>query len=276
MQIRGIKNGAVLQRGKDNECDIVLYCNEPLEVWVNDKWSTPLVTKITENKYRLTGIRAGGPYEVCINGQIFTDIYVGDVWILAGQSNMQGIGRMVDITPNFNAAIRALYMPNEWGMANHPLHELGKSYYKVHTVTFGQTVSKVNIRGAGPGMSFAQKMYELTHVPQGLVACAHGGKNLYKDLTPALFDKGEYSLYGATYERYLDIGSNVAGVFWYQGCSDANPDMAPAYTENMINMVQAFRKDFQQELPFVQVQIGCCTWKREEHPWMADCWSSIR
>lgn len=277
MQIRGIKNGAVLQRNKDNVCEIIIYCDKKIkEISSSDKWSKLNYEELSDGKYRFTGLRAGGPYSLTINKEEFHDIYVGDVWILAGQSNMQGIGRMVDITYNSNPAIRALYMPNEWDMANNPMHELGKSHYKVHTVTYGKGVGKVVIKGAGPGVAFGQKMFEITHVPQGLIACAHGGKNLFKDWTPARFGEGEYSLYGATYERYLDCGSNVAGVFWFQGCSDANPAMAESYTENMINLVAAFRRDFQEKLPFVQVQIAGCTWKREEHPWMADCWSSIR
>lgn len=277
MKIRGIKNGAVLQRNRDNVCDITIYCDdEIITVSSSDPWSKLSCESCGDGKYQLTGLRVGGPYSLTINNEEFHDIYVGDVWLLTGQSNMQGIGRMVDITYNSNASIRALYMPNEWGMANHPMHELGKSHYKVHTVTYGKGLGKFVIKGAGPGIAFAQKMFEITHVPQGLIPCAHGGKNLQKDWRPDRLIEGEYSLYGATYERYLDTGSNVAGIFWYQGCSDANPTMAEAYTDNMIKLVESFRRDFQENLPFVQVQIAGCTWKREEHPWMADCWSAIR
>lgn len=277
MFIRGIKSGAVLQRNKDNVCDITIYSDETIrKVSVNCPWSHIEIEETEKGKYNLKGIRAGGPYEVTINGMVFSDIYVGDVWILSGQSNMQGIGRMIDVEPNLNPAIRAMYLTSEWGVANNPLHELGKSYYKVHTVTYRQGVSKVHVKGAGPGIAFAEKMYKLTHVPQGLIPSAHGGKNLFKDWRPDRLAEGEFSLYGASYEQYLDAGSNVAGVFWYQGCSDANPTMAEVYTENMINLVKSFRHDFQENLPFVQVQIGCCTWKREENPWMEDCWSKIR
>lgn len=277
MEIRGIKNGAVLQRNEDSVCDVTIYSSEPVvSVECSDRWSQLNVEKLAQGKYRLTGLRVGGPHSLLINNEEFSDIYVGDVWILAGQSNMQGIGRMVDIKPNANPAIRALYIPNEWGMANHPLHELGKSHYKVHSVTFHKELTNVNIRGAGPGLAFAEKMYELTHVPQGLIASAHGGRNLYKDWDPDKLKDGEYSLYGATYERYLDSGSNVAGVFWYQGCSDANQEMVSSYTDNMIKLVEAFRRDFQAELPFIQVQIGCCTWSRDRVSSMMECWTSIR
>lgn len=277
MQIRGIKDGAVLQRNKDSVCDITIYCDEPVtKLSTSDRWSVLNCEDMGDGKYHLTGLRVGGPHTLTINNEEFHDIYVGDVWILAGQSNMQGIGRMVDIKPNSNQAIRALYMPNEWGMANHPLHEIGKSHYKVHTETFRKELTNVNIRGAGPGISFAEKMYEVTHVPQGLLACAHGGRNLYKDWDPDKLSEGEYSLYGATYERYLDTGSNVAGVFWYQGCSDANLSYSAAYTDNMIKLVKAFRTDFQEELPFIQVQIGCCTWPRDRVREMMGCWSDIR
>ena len=52
------------------------------------------------DNWRLTGIPVGGPYTLTIsdkNGEVdFDNIYVGDVWILAGQSNMEGAGLMTD------------------------------------------------------------------------------------------------------------------------------------------------------------------------------------
>ncbi len=47
-------------------------------------------------RFHLTGICTGGPYTLTLTvGEqtfVFTEIYVGDVWILGGQSNMDGCG----------------------------------------------------------------------------------------------------------------------------------------------------------------------------------------
>ncbi len=274
--IRGIQNGAVLQRNKENVCDITLYSDKILDaVKVSCNFSNPEITPLGDGKYSLKGIRYGGPYTVTIGDETFTDIYVGDVWLLTGQSNMQGIGRMIDIGVNSNPAIRAMYLTNDWDIANHPLHELGKGKYKVHE-NIGCELEYRITKGAGPGLSFAERMFDITRVPQGVIASAHGGTTLYEQWSPKLLKDGENSLYGATYERYLDAGSNVAGVFWYQGCSDAIVEEAPHYTENMINLVNAFRKDFQADLPFVQVQIGCCSWSELDKPGSNESWTSIR
>ena len=57
-----------------------------------DKEGKNYDVKIVKNV--LTGIPVGGPYSLFINSEIYNNIYVGDVWILAGQSNMEGHGRL--------------------------------------------------------------------------------------------------------------------------------------------------------------------------------------
>ncbi len=276
LKIRGIANGMVMQRDKNNLCDIYFYADEPVEkIEVDDKFSFVKFEKENE-KYHLSGIRTGGPYTLKINNEIFNDIYVGDLWILAGQSNNQGVGRLVDIPYNSNDKIRAFYMDSCWSVANHPLNKMGESFYKVHTEVLGATPSNFNIKGVGPGLSFAQKMFSLTGAPQGVIPCSHGGTNLFDQWDPKKLSLGpNKSLYGATYARFLDNGSNCKGVFWYQGCSDAHEQCYLDYTENMIELVKAFRRDFKENLPFVQVQISRCSWDHNEH--MGDImWTSIR
>lgn len=278
MAIRGIKNGAVIQRNEKNVCDFTVFSDKILDsIKVSCKYSKPEIENVGNGKYRITGIYCGGPYSVTLGDETFNDIYVGDVWLLTGQSNMQGVGRLVNIGKNENQSIRALYLQNEWNVANHPLHQLTKSYYNVHTNFCHSTdVAPHTMVGAGPGLSFAEKMFDLTHVPQGIIACGHGGTNLFNQWSPKRLNEGGDSLYGATHERYLDTGSNVAGVFWYQGCSDAHAEYAPKYTENMIELVNSFRSDFQPNLPFVQVQIGCCSWSEIDNRESIKSWSSIR
>lgn len=278
MKIRGIKSGMVMQRGEDNCCDIFFTCDQKITSVSCDcccKIKSPYVTEV-EGGYRLGGIEVGGPYVLKINEQEFTDIYVGDVWILSGQSNMQGIGKRIDCSHNDNDKIRAYYVDDKWGIANHPLHRLGIAEHPVHR-NLGASVSTFNIKGVGPGLSFAERMFELSAVPQGVIACAHGGTNLKYQWDPELAAKDpENSLYDAMYQRYVDNGSNVKGVFWYQGCSDTHEDRYLEYTDNMINFVAAMRRDFQKDLPFVQVQVARNSWQSADDPMKAVMWSSIR
>jgi sialate O-acetylesterase len=110
--------------------------------------------------------------------------------------------------------------------------------------------------GVGPGVAFGQEMFRLTGVPQGLIACAHGGTSM-SQWDPALKGRGGGSLYGAMLRRVRKNGGRVAGVVWYQGCSDATPEAAPHYTKRMMTLVRSMRRDFgDARLPFVAVQIG--------------------
>jgi hypothetical protein len=78
------------------------------------------------------GEPAGGPYEI----EGAKDILVGDLWVLAGQSNMEGVGDLVDVempTPY----VRSFQSREEWGTAEEPLHWLGESPHVVHHRLWG-------------------------------------------------------------------------------------------------------------------------------------------
>ena len=276
MKIKGLLNGMVMQRDENNLCQVYFECDKEIKkVTVNDPFSNPIIEKCGE-KYCLKGIRVGGPYTVALDDEIFYNIYVGDVWLLTGQSNMQGVGRRVDIPYNNNDQIRAFYMNGVWDKANHPMHKMGEAIHKVH-LNLGSQPSNFNIKGVGPGLSFAQKMFDLTAVPQGVIACAHGGTNLYEQWSPERFKYGsDESLYAATYDRFLMNGANCRGIFWYQGCSDTHPDKDPLYTDNMINLVECFRRDFKADLPFVQVQISRMAWGGYDDRPGHQRWTNIR
>lgn len=86
---------------------------------------------------------------------------------------------------------------------------------------------------------------------------------------PALKKNGPASLYASMLESVAVTGQPVAGVLWYQGESDANEESAGKYTERMIELVRATRRDLRlPKLPWVVVQIarhfvssqGCSWW----------------
>ena len=255
----GIKNGMVMQRNEQDVCEAYFTATTPPKHirYEGQSCGTGTITSIGSDRYLLTGIPTGGPYHIAIDGMELDSIYVGDVWILAGQSNMEGIGHRTEADRRFvpQDNVRALYLNNEWGPANHPLHDLGNSYFKVHTLLGGS--SKPIEISVGPGLSFGLAMKEYTGVPQGLICCAHGATNLQYHWDPDRAVEGpDSSLYAAMVQRVVENGNHVRGMFWYQGCSDAEELLHVAYTENMLKFVSACRNDFGSELPIVQVQIG--------------------
>ncbi|MCC7499419.1 MAG: sialate O-acetylesterase [Bryobacterales bacterium] len=233
------------------------------------------------------GVPAGGPYRVELrvtgtnaDGRV-GNILVGDLWILAGQSNMEGTANLVNVTAP-HALVHSLDMMDHWLVAEDPLHNMYGAIDRIHQKRrklperlTGEALAKYNAarrKGAGPGLPFAVEMVRLTGVPVGLIPCADGGSSM-DEWSPALKDQGGDSLYGGTLRRFRLAGGQVAGILWWQGESDAfNQPAAAAYKEKFRTLINAFRQDFgQPELPVYWVQIG-----RFTVPDNADFWHKVQ
>ncbi|MGM9624530.1 MAG: sialate O-acetylesterase, partial [Eubacteriales bacterium] len=233
MMITGLQNGAVLQRNTEtNTCAILVhgtFSGTPL-------CDIGMLTQIGDDTWCLEGIGFGGPYTVTITDSkdtiTFSDIYVGDVWLLVGQSNMEGAGRVREqdrkIAMKPNPAIRAYYMRDQWDAAQPQLHQLWDSPDAAHKTTFErERAHRQNspiivadfppaeqVRGVGPGYFFAKTMYEKTGVPQGVLPCAVGGAPIDMWTPPY---NGEENYFTAACRRIIACGSRIRGMFWYQG-----------------------------------------------------------
>ncbi|MCX5658559.1 MAG: hypothetical protein NTW19_02420 [Planctomycetota bacterium] len=231
---------------------------------------------------KLVGLPTGGPYHLKLaivnkKGEVLDklevkDVLVGDVWVAAGQSNMQGVGITTD-APGTHPSIRAFYMDDHWAVAKDAIHQLHIAVDPVHNGGNRATEPGINPRGAGPAISFAREMLKTTGVPQGIIVSAHGGTSM-SQWDPALKDQGGKSLYGANLRRCIKNGGRVRGVIWYQGESDANDDAAKVFTDRMKGLVSAFRRDLKDpRLPVVTVQIGRVVLAGG---WAGQAWNSIQ
>jgi sialate O-acetylesterase len=210
-------------------------------------------------------LNAGGPYKFTFKigeeTQIVDEVYVGDLWLLAGQSNMQGVGDLQD-APSSHELVRCFTMDRHWEVAREPLHFMATSPDPVHNEG-RQLVGEAAkaeldkmVKGVGPGLWFGLIQREKTGVPQGLIPCAHGGTSMAQ-WDPDLKKEGGKSLYGSMSKTLELLHQPLAGVLWYQGCDDTNPECVPFYTGRMKKLVQALREDqAQADLPWLTVQIG--------------------
>ena len=212
---RGLLDGMVLQRTKRDVCDVVVQGRSDgagtLEARVTHKNKTVhgfhwiCIGRVQGGRLqgRLKGLKVGGPYDVQLrvvapNGDIVDEavikkILVGDVWILAGQSNMEGIGRLPGLKAKPN--VRAFYMHDVWGSAEDPIHNLGQAVAPVHAdIGGGALPVRSPFIGVGPGVAFGQAMEKRTGVPQGLLACGHGGTTM-EQWDPKKKRLGGHSLY---------------------------------------------------------------------------------
>jgi Carbohydrate esterase, sialic acid-specific acetylesterase len=266
----------VYQRGTDGKADIPIVLGETegiedakvVSATVSSGFSMGTVSRFEDGK--LVGVPTGGPYmiQTTIRDKQrthtiqTTHVYVGDLWVLAGQSNMEGYGDLVDVAPP-NDKVQLLGMDGKWSTAEEPLHWLVDSPDQVHSQNPNDRAArsvdfhKKRKKGAGLGLPFADTLERATDIPIGLIATAHGGTSM-EQWSPAKKDEGGDSLYGSMLRSVKLAGGKVKGVLWYQGESDAmKPEAAKIYAQAFTDFIGAVREDFgQPDLPFYFVQIG--------------------
>ena len=276
----------VFQRGPDGKADIPVELDEVakgmnLEVGLYRPGTMDRVAARSVAG-KLLGVPTGGPYTIRLTtefGQVLAsadNIFVGDLWVLSGQSNMEGVANLLDVTPP-DSRVALLGMDGKWTQASEPLHWLVDSPDPVHSgdlktqAARSEQQHKTRTKGAGLGLPFAVTMVQATNVPVGLVACAHGGTSM-EQWNPAKKDQGGQSLYGSMLRQIKLAGGKVKGVLWYQGESDAMGRGEPwkVYPKVFRDFIAAVRGDLgQPDLPFYLVQIGRFVARNNPEGWNA-------
>jgi len=295
---RGAADYQVFQRGPANAADIRVEGSvqgadgKPVEARIvkagmdlpGFEWKQAGQAASGRWSAELKNVPAGGPYrlEFRVAGSqdvaSVAHVLVGDLWVLAGQSNMEGVGNLEDL-PLPSAMVNSLDMTDTWVVAEDPLHRLVDAADRVHwrknakgeiAKLEGEELRKwisARRKGAGAGLPFALEMVRRTGVPVGLIPCAHGGTSM-DQWSPDLKDRGGDSLYGAMLRRIRLAGGRVRGVLWYQGESDASEKAAPLFEEKFLRFIQALRQDTGlRDLPFYYVQIGRHVSNAPGGPW---------
>jgi sialate O-acetylesterase len=198
-----------------------------------------------------------------------------DVWVMAGQSNMEGVGELSQALPP-DERVWCHSSAGKWEIARDPLHRLWESFTPVDQALMRPGVPKEKQAwsdaelaaeqartrewGGGLGIAFGKMMAEASGRPVGLIAAAHGATSL-EDWNASRKSQGGHSLYGAMLERIARAGGVLRGVLWYQGESDAwNAAAGASYGERFAQWVAALRADLgRPDLPVLTVQLGCTT-----------------
>jgi sialate O-acetylesterase len=214
-------------------------------------------------------VPVGGPYTLELRSADgayirIPNLLVGDLWVLAGQSNMDGFGKLIHLESP-HKMVHAFYYNEKWDIARDPLCRLNESVDPVHwsiedpveREKSNQVDREFGTMGAGLGVRFGKEMYKATGIPIGLIVCSHGGTSI-KQWDPALKTMGGRSLYGSMLRRIQAVGNKVAGFLWYQGESDAlSADKGVGYIDEFRNFIEKLRADLDSpQLPFVYVQLG--------------------
>ena len=160
-----------------------------------------------------------------------------NVFLLIGQSNMAGRGRLDDV-PSLQHAEVSMFRDGRWIPAEEPLH-----------------TDKPGIAGIGLGMSFAVQLATRAAIaPIGLIPCAFGGTSLAEWMPCTELYENAVSLALAA----MLNGGQLRGILWHQGESDSgNRDDAGSYGRRFQAMIQKLRTELSAEtVPVITGELG--------------------
>lgn len=219
-------------------------------------WTLCTVTNNTEWEIIFDKVPVGGLYRIetymeytgwsglsSTRGDIIHNIGVGDIFVIAGQSNAAGRAK----TPVSDAPELGVHVlrPSEmWDIATHPLADTTAS---VHTGNFEN-----HNPGHTPWIAFAKRLKAELGYPIGLVPTAYGGSPLRWWLS----DKGT-PLLDNMLSHLGDIKPKA--VLWYQGEAEGYENGAATYLARFESFVNHVRERLQlPDLYFFTVQLNRC------------------
>lgn len=145
------------------------------------------------------------------------------LYLLIGQSNMSGRGKVEPQDQVENPHIFMLTKDLQWVPAKDPLH-----------------FDKPGAAGVGLGSQFAREVLKASpNITIGLIPCAVGGTSLDQW-------KAGGALYNTAIARTKEAmkQGQLAGILWHQGESDSgNPANVATYAERLSVMIGQLRKD---------------------------------
>lgn len=170
---------------------------------------------------------------------------VGDLWVIAGQSNSAGYGRGAVYDPP-ELGLHLLRNSGQWSLAFHPMNDSTATDHPVNRERSNPAHS--------PYLHFARLLKQQLNYPIGLIQTALGGSPL-SAWNPS--EPGDAVLFHNMMRCVNKAGGAVKGILWYQGESDCSPGLAESYAIRFSGALQAWREAFKQPvLPVLTVQLN--------------------
>ena len=203
------------------------------------------------------------------------------VFVLAGQSNMQGYGTIHDPENDPGSLIEVIQ--NDVNGAWSKIGEMGNwaslENASLYFARNGETIkSKVTVgQGAfahliGPELMFAHQLDEYYEDPILIIKTAWGGTSLAEDFRPPSAGGTTGAFYNAMIQTVRDVTENlgaefpnigttdfeISGFVWFQGWNDgASDDFLNEYESNLHHLVNDIRNDLDiPDLPVVIASSG--------------------
>lgn len=164
--------------------------------------------------------------------QIPTDIY-----LLIGQSNMAGRGRLHEVSHIQHSHIH-MFRDGSWLPAVEPIH-----------------TDKPDVAGIGLCMSFAHELVERFPTMQvGMIPTAVGGTPLSRWIPGADLYENAITIC----KDALSIGGKLRGILWHQGEGDSgNQNNANTYATRLLDMFTKLREELNApDVPIITGELG--------------------
>lgn len=177
-----------------------------------------------------------------------------DIYLLIGQSNMAGRGRLLE--QDTLASIKGVWLLNDKDKpepARNPLNKYS---------TIGKEYSKQQM---SPGYGFATKTHKKTGRKILLVHNARGGTRISWWLPDS--DHATPNYYSEAVrrtKRAMKYGT-LRAILWHQGCGDCGKESLPLYMSRLKSLVENLRTDLNApNIPFIAGELA--HWRKQSAP----------
>lgn len=174
------------------------------------------------------------------------------IYLLAGQSNMAGRGRVEAIDQEPHPRVLVLDQDGRWKPAVDPLH-----------------FDKPGVVGVGLGRTFGIEIAEKNPgVTIGLVPCAVGGSPIDSWKPGGYHSQTKSHPYDDAMRRARRAlrDGTLKGILWHQGESDCREGLAETYATKLHQLIARLRKELNAaDVPFIAGQMG----QFKQRPWDA-------
>lgn len=289
---RLIANGMVIQRNYMIPFWGTANIGDSVAITFNSITDTAYADDNGKWRIYFPAMQAGGPHTMTIecNEQIITinSIYIGDVFLCSGQSNMEmAVSACNNATANIASA-------NDQGIRE---FKIGKSFSNTPSdmLTSGSwnpATSAYVGSFSGTAYYFAKEMRKINpDVPIGIINTSCGGSRIETWMSKEMlgYDEQDIKLANGETERQPTltyntmihplIGVPISAFVWYQGESNAdNIEDAKVYGEQFKALIKGWRDLWQLgNIPFIWVQLpNFGTAGIETNPTTWDAWPQLR
>ena len=196
-----------------------------------------------ETRVRIADTPAG---EWSPRGDMRHFLGVGDVWVIAGQSNSAGYGKG-PYEDSSELGVHLFRNSERWALAAHPMNDSTDTKHSINRESVNS--------GHSPYLQFGRLLKRELGYPIGLVQTALGGSPL-KRWNPGELETAD--LFENMVRCVGKVGGRVKGILWYQGESDAgNEAEATSYGARFNQALGAWREALgDAELPVLTVQLN--------------------